>query len=415
MRLTKAVFSIDFASVKKTQVYHFQSLVLFLVLLICSDYVAASERVDAERNRKDNIIGERAYSYLWRLYGEKEIPIDSIIDKNDYLQRERLEREFGRRSYVNRNDILDYVRKQFDLLALEKLGGISVRNLTAKQQDQEIKRHLHVLRNVSQAMINGRFNPYEDDVNLVFLSFANPSLSDPRFQQIIKDNKPLIESGPHGKLEDFAMYYFTDKSLSILTGKVGFEALSDIEKKALIKETIHIDVDSVLASFSEARKEIYRRIYVDFIGYSIPGVISCFRHGQISTTDINTWNGRYGSPTAVQLFYTIVRGYWFTDLYNLTEDVEKFRELFGKDNPSLPTSGKNASINDALTENEIRDRLSQLSEKDQDAIRSAMSNSTCATVYGLLYLGVGKKYRYSTLRKEKYLKPISDSPRKYKN
>ena len=122
--------------------------------------------------------------------GGDYILTSALYDEANAAQKAEVLKSFGDRQSVTREEVYEFVRRQIDLRAIEELDpDITAEDIaaldTVEAQNEFIAQNAATLRGVSQAITDGRFNPYEKDMHAVFRADPRPTLADPDTQNAI--------------------------------------------------------------------------------------------------------------------------------------------------------------------------------------------------------------------------------------
>ncbi len=234
----------------------------------------------------DNILGMDAYNIMRNVQAGDLIPLHALYDENNPAQKESLLKAFGTdiNKGISRQDVLSYVQKTFEERALKTPGITS-------------------LSDISQAMAEGKFNPYEKDVKLVFQALPPPSMHDPMIEKNINDMRrngvfPTAEMVINNHL-------LTKMELKDLVGRE-FNGMTPDDKLSSLNRILNNP--SLVPDTPEAQSA-YERLTMNFYEDHLGG-FTYWRNGDIHTHDQNTWNGRYGPPNDDQLLHIYMRYNW---------------------------------------------------------------------------------------------------------
>lgn len=141
---------------------------VFLVVIMCAPLSSAQIFTDPDT---DHFFADDVYDILDIMEPDELIPI-ALLYEND-AQKFMVQNEFGDdpSQKVTKYGVVRLADKQFKLGAILLLGNKDGRYLSSYEQNVFIQENREVLLQTSQAMIEGRYNPFFRDVMLVGLLY----------------------------------------------------------------------------------------------------------------------------------------------------------------------------------------------------------------------------------------------------
>ena len=356
--------------------------------------VAAELRDDAFQ--RDNILSLNAYETLRRMPGGAYIAVESLYESDNPSQKAAVLAEFGDATRVTREQVEQFVRRQFDLRAIETLSDAKFEapegEVTPSQlihlQNEFIRDHADVLDTVSQAMAEGRFNPYEDDVHLVFKAFVRPTMDDPELRVTV-DRMRQTGSFPPAA---YALNHLNEAELRALTGDPDIRQNPHWE--ATLERILNADIDSTRASLSAEGREAYDRLVINYYEPTMANH-TWWRNGEVNDNTPDTWNGRYGEPNQDQLMHMYMRYNWFRFDQEFGENAAHARKLFFNENRT--------SLDYNVTYDEV---VAQMSAEERAVLDKGIADLNRPSMY--MYLLHLRLDHYRDLRTRHYIPSMID-------
>lgn len=175
-------------------------LSFFLVFIF-----AISSPGHAQDKTFDPILSEAAYRLIFVSRGGDDIRVEFLYDDDKPAQKRYVLKEFGNRENVSLEDIYRFIRKRFNLLAINRLSISpehslrAIENLSKSEQDDFIRQNEFILRKVSaaftqniirlQTQLDDRRQKWPQDFELLFKSFDQNA---PSFEQAYSTVKQQI-------------------------------------------------------------------------------------------------------------------------------------------------------------------------------------------------------------------------------
>lgn len=332
---------------------------------------------------RDNIIALPAYNVLRHMKGGEHILTEMLYDEAIPGQKESVLAAFGDRKSVSREDVYAYVQKEFEDRAIATLTGRKdIENLTSEERGA-------ALRDVSHAMSEGRFNPYEKDVELVFKALGRPGLQDSSARGMINRARSNLEVPS----VEFALKSLTESERNEIIG-MGARGLSGPVPEDLDAHSPEEKLRLLLnaPSLELQKNPAFERMMMNYHESSM-GNFTWWRNGEIGTDDASTWNGRYGGPDEDQLLHIYMRYHW-----------HEMDGTFGKETADLMRT----STGHMNYEVKLKDVLEKMDPEAQQKLRAGIDSLSRPSMYS--YLMDLRRPHYRDLRNQKYvptLKQIS--------
>ena len=294
---------------------------------------------------RDNVLSLDAYNILRNMKHGETVSISRLYDENNPEQKAALLKEFEGRAEITREEVYTYVRKQLDLRAIGTLRPDLKEEIdalkTPADQTDFINRHLDVLKNVSQAMYNGDFNPYEEDLKLGFRAFPRPEITDPRVNGFIE----LHRNNGNIPSPQYALCNMSNNDLISITGNKDFNSLPMSEKESELKRALNSPMSEIIGNPAHAR--LAMSFYEPLFGL---GEFTSWRNGDPDLNDPETYNGRYGNVTDDQCLYMF--------MFRNSQEME---EIFEPGAQKIFFKGATNVLNKDLTCDEV---IQKLRERD---------------------------------------------------
>ena len=360
--------------------------------------------------KPDNILSLNAYTWLEGYKGDHPLAVEALYLGLDEERKQAILQAFEGKTQVTLQEARVFVRRQIDLRAIktldpgtyadaEKAGKLD----TIAGQNAFIAANHATLRGVSQAMMEGRFNPDERDVKIAFKAFGTLSIQDPRIRRHINRMMTLTDNTrPNAK---YAQYVLTPDELETLT-KDKVKELTDVgiiksppgtEFKALASVAKEKVLQSILAQplWNDPGRpgfEAYERLMLQYYESHINNY-HAWHNGDVNDQTMDTWNGRYGGPTQDQMMYLYVRNNW-----------HHMNEIFKGDTSFFFNKSGNR-FNHGLTYEEA---VAQLSPEDRATLDAGMKALDRVSAYTyLVERRPSEKYEdrsyYFELRQDRYV------------
>lgn len=328
---------------------------------------------------RDNILSRNGYEIMKQMRHGEHVALavleDSRQDEFGARQRAALHKEFANAEgvvpqTVSREQVHAFVRKQFDLRAITTLGDLRLEQSyldSMSEEDQEkfremlgqdltdemvaamsveaqnalIRDNANVLDRVSMAMAEGRFNPDDRDVRLVFKAFERPELDNQTIRDLIDSQRAA------GRIPtaEYALNYFTKPQLESITGLSDFNdptVYTLQQQKDILDELFRNPTPALLANPD------YERLTMNFYEPFLANY-TWFRNGEVDDDTMNTWNGRYGEPGQDQLMHMFMQ-------YNMMNLEQHFPDGAHR----VFYQGGLNSVDFTLTYDEVRARLAEM-------------------------------------------------------
>ncbi|MBL4805345.1 MAG: hypothetical protein JKY71_10810 [Alphaproteobacteria bacterium] len=378
---------------------------------------------------RDNILSRNGYEILKQVRGGERIALgvleDTRQDEGGARQRAALHKEFMQEDgtlpqSVSREQVYAFVQKQFDLRAIATLGDLRLDQSqldTMSEEDQErfrenigedltedmiaamsreaqsqlIAENTDILDRVSIAMAEGRFNPDDRDVQLVFKAFERPSLDDPTIRQLI-DSQRAAGRFPTGQ---YALNYMTENQLEDITGISNFNDNNVYNRQQQIEILDNLFRNPTPALLGN---ENYRQLTMNFYEPFMANY-TWFRNGSVDDDSLNTWNGRYGEPGQDELLH----------MY-MTYNQLHLDETFPDGAHRVFFQGGNNSVDYSLTYDEVRAKLAEMDAEQGTNYVARLDHGIDAlnnpSMY--MYLMDMRLHHYRELRNDHYVPGLRD-------
>ncbi|MCB1721046.1 MAG: DUF2786 domain-containing protein [Alphaproteobacteria bacterium] len=360
--------------------------------------------------KPDNILSLSAYTWLRGHKGGHPLAVEALYLGLDDERKQAILQAFEGKTQVTLQEARVFVRRQIDLSAIKTLDPTTYADAekagkfdTIAGQDAFIAANHATLRGVSQAMMEGRFNPDERDVKIAFKAFGTLSIQDPSIRRHINRMMSLSNIRPNAK---YAQYVLTPDELETLT-KNKVKELTDAgiiksppgtEFKALASVAKEKVLQSILAQplWNDPGRpgfEAYERMMLQYYESHINNGYQAWHNGNVNDMSMDTWNGRYGPPTQDQRMYLYVRNNW-----------HHMKEIFKGDTSFFFNKSGNR-FNHGLTYEEA---VAQLSPEDRATLDAGMKALDHVSAYTyLVERRPSEKYEdrsyYFELRQDRYI------------
>lgn len=184
------------------------SMALFFILSL---FCTLSYSLDFQ----DNILGEKAYDKVLNMNEGEFVSVEFLKAGgiNPYF-KSLIDAHFKGKNKVSKKEVYGYVKTIFDTYATSVLSGKDFNTALRMSKSQKAK----VLKNVAAAFggdytkpgqsSRTYFNPYQVDIEIVFMSFGRPDLNDQRALDMIKGLQSGPGYEPNGK---YALRHLTDQ------------------------------------------------------------------------------------------------------------------------------------------------------------------------------------------------------------
>ena len=337
----------------------------------------------------DNILSLRAYEIVDNMSAGHSIPVSHLYDDKNSEQGKAILKEFSDQDNVTREEVYDYVRKTVELRFLKEIKGLDGTDLDPDKQDEFIKENAHHLKDMSQAMYDGRFIPYTfnpesagfsgvpKDLQLMYKALDRPGLDNP----LVLNRINMFRNSGSIPSVKYVLDNMTTDQIIEMTGNKDFSSLLTKERDAYLESFLKEPLEN------HAGNEQYERMIINYHERSMAD-FTYIRNGSVNDTGMDTWNGRYGPPNQDAL----LKIYMF-------ENGMDFDKLYGSDWPEIFAYGDNPRPNPDVTYEEVTSRMTAAQKQTLDEGIAKLANPS-------MYVYIAEMYHHKThdVRVNTYLK-----------